>query len=193
MSIVHETAATVQFDAALRQAAAKATTRYAGESARISRALILALNGAVTLHTDGTATVQSGSDAEVQYAVRCGACECVDAQTYPAGVGGSVDGRCKHRWAKSLVRWALKAVAEEAAPAPRFYSTYYTPGGAMVPGIAEWTERGWLHTPDDGESPNYVALQALALGGRVDLCEKQRALDGNLIDRICGHNGQVTR
>jgi hypothetical protein len=48
MGTVHETSTSVQFDTALRSLAAQATTRYAGEKARIDRGLVLALNGHVT-------------------------------------------------------------------------------------------------------------------------------------------------
>jgi hypothetical protein len=91
----------LQRDTTLRQLAAQATTRYAGEKARIDRGLVLALNGHVTLHTDGTASVQSGTDAEVVYAVN-GHCDCPDVARAP-------EGRCKHLWAKCLVKRAMQA------------------------------------------------------------------------------------
>jgi hypothetical protein len=93
----------LQRDTTLRTLAAKATERYAGEKARIDRGLVLALNGHVTLHTDGTASVQSGSDAEVVYTVN-GHCDCPDAARAP-------EGRCKHRWGKCLVKRAQQAGA----------------------------------------------------------------------------------
>ena len=93
----------LQRDTTLRQLAAQATTRYAGEKARIDRGLVLALNGHVTLHADGTASVQSGTDAEVVYTVN-GHCDCPDARRAP-------EGRCKHRWAKCLVKRATQAGA----------------------------------------------------------------------------------
>ena len=93
----------LQRDTTLRQLAAQATTRYAGEKARIDRGLVLALNGHVTIHADGTASVQSGTDAEVTYTVN-GHCDCPDASRAP-------EGRCKHRWAKCLVKRAQQAGA----------------------------------------------------------------------------------
>ena len=117
MSHVHETSSTVQFDTTLRQLAAQATTRYAGEKARIDRGLVLALNGHVTLHADGTASVQSGTDAEVVYTVN-GHCDCPDVARAP-------EGRCKHRWAKCLVKRALQAAQ---------YYTSTTPAQGLVLG-----------------------------------------------------------
>lgn len=91
----------LQRDTTLRQLAAQATTRYAGEKARIDRGLVLALNGHVTVHADGTASVQSGTDAEVVYTVN-GHCDCPDVARAP-------EGRCKHRWAKCLIKRAMQA------------------------------------------------------------------------------------
>lgn len=101
MATIPETLTTVQFDHALRTLAAQAAARYAGEQARLDRGLVLALNGHVTLHADGTASVRSGRDAEVVYTVN-GHCDCPDASRAP-------DGRCKHRWAKCLVKRANQA------------------------------------------------------------------------------------
>jgi hypothetical protein len=111
MNTVHETSSTVQFDAALRQLAAQATTRYAGEQARIDRGLVLALNGHVTVHADGSADVLSGSGAEVAYHVAAGTCDCPDFERAP-------DGRCKHRYAVCLVKKATKAMAYYATTTP---------------------------------------------------------------------------
>lgn len=94
-------------DAALRTLAAQATTRYAGEQLRISKGLVIALNGGVTLQADGLALVTSQTDGEVVYTVN-GSCECQDA------AHGATEGRCKHRWAKTLT---VRALALEAAPA----------------------------------------------------------------------------
>jgi hypothetical protein len=94
---------TVQFDTALRGLAERARTRYAGEAARIERGLVIALNGGVTLHVDGTARVQSASDPEVVYTVN-GHCDCPDASR-------ALGARCKHRWAACLVKRAVQAAA----------------------------------------------------------------------------------
>ena len=107
----------LQRDTTLRQLAAQAATRYAGEKARIDRGLVLALNGHVTVHADGTARVQSGTDAEVVYTVN-GHCDCPDSSRAP-------EGRCKHRWAKCLVKRAMQAAQ---------YYTSTTPAQGLVLG-----------------------------------------------------------
>lgn len=112
MVIMTEATRTVQFDAALRTLAGQARTRYAGEHARIDRALVIALNGGVTLTPDGSAAVQSSANAEVTYHVHQGVCDCPDFPRAP-------EGRCKHRYAACLVRKALKATAYYATTTDR--------------------------------------------------------------------------
>lgn len=107
MTTVAHTDSTVQFDTALRTLAAQARTRYAGEAARLDRGLVIALNGHVTLHADGTASVTSAKDAEVVYHVEGGVCDCPDFERAPGG-------RCKHRWSVCLTKKAMQA------------ATYYT-------------------------------------------------------------------
>lgn len=97
--------ATIQFDAALLQATSRAKAAYPTEAVRIERGLQIAIVGGVTLLPDGTAEVQSQTHDNITYRVN-GHCSCVDIDHAPAG-------RCKHRWAKSLVKWALK---QEDAP-----------------------------------------------------------------------------
>ncbi len=104
MTTLAQSHATVQMDAALRMATAQATMRYAGEATRIARGLVLALNGHVTLHANGTASVQSGTNAEVFYHVHHGHCDCRDAEHAP-------EGRCKHRYALCLVKRAMRLIA----------------------------------------------------------------------------------
>ena len=104
MTTVAHTDHTVQFDHALRTLADQARTRYAGEAARLDRGLVIALNGGVTLHADGSAEVASCSNAEVVYHVDGGVCDCPDFPRAP-------EGRCKHRWAKCLVKRATQAAA----------------------------------------------------------------------------------
>lgn len=100
-------AADVARDAALRSLAAQAATRYAGEQLRISKGLVIALNHGATLQADGTALVHSQTDPELVYTVN-GHCDCPDA------THGAPDGRCKHRWAKTLtVRAQALAVPPE--------------------------------------------------------------------------------
>lgn len=166
----------------LKQAAELARSRYAGEAARIDRGLVLALNSAVALQADGTALVQSGSQAEIVYQVGHGACDCPDFSRAP-------EGRCKHRWAVCLVKKALKLQAEATAAqmAKTFYATYYSPAGEMVQGLAMETAQGWLFCGDQGEEPLYAAPQALVLGGNVAILEAQRKADGNLVAKVCGY------
>jgi len=177
MATIQESALTVNFDRALRTAAEKALTRYAGEAERITRGLVLALNGAVTLQKDGTASVQSGSNPEISYTVN-GHCDCHDAPR-------AQDGRCKHRYAKALVKKALDLIAIR-----RFYATYTAPDGTAHQGIATATDRGWLFVADDGGIPLYAALQALALGGNCAIAEAKRAEEeaaGGLAAIVCGY------
>lgn len=123
METVPQNAAARNFDTILRTLAVQALSRYAGESARIERGLLIALNGGVTLHTDGTALVRSQSDAEVVYHVN-GHCDCPDATR-------ATEGRCKHRWAKQLVKRAIDQ-AEQATPSTKaYYAHMYNESGIL--------------------------------------------------------------
>jgi hypothetical protein len=127
MSTVTDIYTSVNLDAALRTLAARARTRYAGEAARIDRGLVIALNGGVMLHADGTASVRSASNAEIVYHVN-GHCDCPDAARAP-------EGRCKHRWATCFVKRAIQALADAVAP-PQYFATYYNPAGEAIAGVA---------------------------------------------------------
>jgi hypothetical protein len=120
MSVAH-TQSVVQFDAALRALADQARTRYPGEAARLDRGLVLALNGHVTLAENGHAFVRSGSDPEVRYVVMR-TCDCPDVERAP-------DGRCKHRWAASLVRKARASLATATAPTAAPVHAYHMLSG----------------------------------------------------------------
>jgi hypothetical protein len=173
MTTIHETSNTIQFDTALRQMAAKARTRYAGEAARIDRGLVLALNGGVTLHEGGSASVQSSSNAEVVYTVN-GHCDCPDASRAP-------EGRCKHRWSKALVKKA-------SGLARRYFATYSAPDGTDHQGIATETPLGWHFVPEDGGEPIYASTHALVLGGNVKVATAKRAEEeaaGGLVAAVC--------
>jgi hypothetical protein len=153
-----------QFDETLRTLATQAITRYPGEQARIERGLLLALNGHVTLREDGTATVQSGSDAEVRYEVN-GHCDCADFTRAP-------DGRCKHRWAKALVK---RATAAKASTRIAYYACLPTGHG-----IAIRDEQGavWFHGEDDSMTRLTDAdIPTLHLHGRLDVAMAQRVDD----------------
>jgi hypothetical protein len=180
MTTLAQTVTTVQLDTALRQMADRARTRYAGEAARIDRGLVIALNGGVTLHQDGTASVQSCSNAEVVYTVN-GHCDCPDASRAP-------EGRCKHAFAKALVKKATALVAEEQA-AQTYYATYYGPAQGWHPGQMQGSARhilgaGWFFTAEDGHG-FYAEAHALVLGGNVAILEAQRVADGNLAAKVC--------
>lgn len=96
-----EAVGTLTFDQALLQATARAKAAYPAERVRIERGLGLCLAEAVTLLPEGLAVVQSQSQPGVTYRVN-GYCPCPDAPQAP-------EGRCKHRWAKSLLKWARNA------------------------------------------------------------------------------------
>lgn len=159
---------TVQFDQALRTAAATARTRYAGEASRIHRGLVIALDGGVTLNTDGVAFVSSQQGDEVFSIVRDGQCDCPD---FPRAPGG----RCTHRWAACLVRKA-RTLAQRYEAA-RYFATYTAPDGTAHDGIATQTGQGWLFVAEDGLDPLFAATAALMLCGQVDLADGQLADD----------------
>jgi hypothetical protein len=163
MATIPETTTTVQFDATLRTLAEAAHARYAGEAARIDRGLVIALNGGVTLHQDGTASVQSCSNTEVVYHVAHGTCDCPDFQRAPGG-------RCKHRFAVCLVKKAQRQ-------AVRHYALYTAPDGTAHDGIATQTGQGWLFVAEDGLDPLFASSAALVLYGQVDIAEAALAHD----------------
>lgn len=171
-------------DAVLRTLAAKALALYPGEAARIERGLLLALNGAVTLRPDGTATVQSGGkDPEVYYDVGRGLCDCRDFARAPGG-------RCKHRLAASLVRKAAKlastpapAAPEPAPPAPApepvtrvaWYATFHDAFGLA---ICDENARMWFQGDDDVMTQlGDEAWPYLHLHGQLDVIADQRLRD----------------
>ena len=178
-----EAARTIEMDAALFTAARRAKQAYPAETCRIERGLAIAIEGGVTLFADGSAWVASQSQPGGHYTVN-GHCTCKDATVAPHG-------RCKHRWGKALARWAQSYVA--AQPHERYYATYTAPDGQAHQGVAEWTVKGWLFVADDGLDPLYAAIQALALGGNVAIAEAQAQADGDLVRKVCTHNGATYR
>ena len=159
---------TAEFDTALRALAVKAAERYPGEQGRIDRGLALAFNGHVTLAQDGTATVRSSRDGEVDYIVRPGYCDCPDFPNAP-------DHRCKHRWAVALVRKAQKQMAPRTSTRLAYHAWY-----KEVHGTAIRDEQGAVWFLRDGARP--IALTAadipdLYLCGRMDIAADQRRLD----------------
>lgn len=181
--MLHETARTIQFDTTLRQLADRARTRYAGEAARIDRALVIALNHGVTLHPDGVASVQSSSNPEIVYHVAHGTCDCPDFSRAP-------EGRCKHRFAVCLVKKAQVQVASSPGR-PTYYATYTTPDGVVLQGTAQWVpdDDAWLFIDETDQAYATQRAHALVLGGNVARAQKQKAIDGNLVRKVCTHNG----
>jgi hypothetical protein len=161
----------VEFATALRTLAAQAATRYAGEAARIDRGLVIALNGGVTLQADGTALVQSQKDAEVVYEVN-GHCDCRDAANAP-------DGRCKHRWAKTLTSRATRA--QEAPMTVEHLSTeLYGDQAAACAAQHAATQRPTAPAPAPAAAPAACpeAAFSLCLKGRMDGQDAQLTVRG---------------
>lgn len=169
MATVAQPLTVVEFDAALRTLATRAQTRYAGESARIDRGLVLALNGHVTLHADGTARVQSERNPDVQYRIAHGRCDCPDAPWAP-------EHRCKHVWARCLARKARK-LTEALAATAQWYATYLSDERAQLTGIATYTPQGWVFIPEDAPPIYDVTLRDLCLLGHVPTVTMQYADD----------------
>lgn len=160
---------TVAFDTALRTLTAQATTRYPGEQARIERGLVLALNGHVHLRADGTATVQSGTDGAIVYNVGHGLCDCPD---FPRAPGG----KCKHVWARCLVRKAAK-LPSTPPPAPRVacHATYKGAHGMV---IRDAQHRVFFQGDDDVLVELFDADQPqLHVHGNIALIAEQRRRD----------------
>jgi hypothetical protein len=176
-----EAHSTVSFDNALHHAAARALAKYPAEERRIKRGLAIALSGGVVLLDDGTALVQSQTHEHVKYRVN-GKCQCPDMH--------APEGRCQHRWAKSLQKWSVRAMLDTEQPAPRYYATYSKPDGTDVHGIATWTSRGWLFCSEDGSCYDFIAIQALSLGGNLNIAEQKRQEEeaaGGLARIVCGY------
>lgn len=159
---VAQTQTTAQFDTALRTLAHQAATRYPGEQARIDRGLVIALNGGVTFAADGTALVRSQRDPEVVYTVN-GHCDCPDATRVP-------DGRCKHRWAKTLTRRALAPTHTRTAWYAEYQGVY---GQAIQDAYGAWT----FVSDDDAVqrlTPAQVQADLMRFGAVREVAEQRR-------------------
>jgi hypothetical protein len=166
MSSVAQTQTVVQFDDALRALAARATERYPGEVRRIEKALLIALNGGVTLFPDGTADVKSQTDAEIIYRVQQAQCDCPDFRRTP---------HCKHVWARCLVRKAQKMATPKGIKRIAYHATY-----KGVHGQAIRDEAGivWFISDDDAvTSLTDSDRPHTQLHGRVDIAAGQRVED----------------
>ena len=149
-----------------------ALAQYPQEAARITRGYTIAVWGGVHLDGHGLATVQSQRQPETWYTVN-GHCPCPDASRAPAG-------RCKHRWAKTLLVQALTHVTQHSAlpieglPTPyafprwrTYEATYQGPesGGELVNGIAELLEPGlFVFWPENKRTCWHCAYHEVALG-----------------------------
>jgi len=131
MPTITEGNGTVQFDATLtdtraiwRQAvsavAEKAKATLPESHSRIDKAVLLVLNGDVTLLGDGTARVASACNGTTSYHLTNGHCDCKDYTNAPQGW-------CQHRLAHALhrrayshakVQWDASTTAPAAVPPP---------------------------------------------------------------------------
>lgn len=151
-----------QFDTDLRALAERASAKYPADAKRIAKALLLALNGHVTVNADGTCAVTSQADPEVVYRVAHGTCDCPDAVQHP-------EAACKHRYAAAMVKRA-------ACPRVAYHATYKgEPGQA----IRDEQMRVWFQSDTtDQVTRLYDHDRAnLQLHGRVDLAAAQSVAD----------------
>lgn len=121
MATIHESVSTVNFDAALLAAAARAKAAYPAERCRIERGVGIVLSHGVDILPTGIALVQSQSQPGVQYTVN-GRCGCPDEQRAPGG-------RCKHMWAKALAKRAHEACAHPGVPITTLRHGYHMASG----------------------------------------------------------------
>src|SRR5215468_8103928 len=157
----------------------QALAQYPKEAARITRGHAIAVRGGVHLDGHGLATVQSQQQPESWYTVN-GHCTCPDASRAPQG-------RCKHRWAKSLFVQTLTYLAQhstlpiEGLPTPyafprwtKYEATYQGPesSGEPVNGIAELLEPGlFVFWPADRRTCWHCAYHEVALGPGIEETE----------------------
>ena len=160
-----QTQTTAEFDTALRALAVRAAERYPGEQGRIERGLLLALNGHAIPLDIGVYSVLSGTDNEVRYTVWKGHCDCADFARAP-------EGRCKHRWAVTLVK---RAHAASTYTRIAYHAQYHASYGQAI----RDTQGGvWFFADDDTLTKLTNAdIPALHLHGRVDIAADQRRLD----------------
>ncbi|MGE3539376.1 MAG: hypothetical protein AB7N91_18330 [Candidatus Tectimicrobiota bacterium] len=161
---------------ALAHARQRALGHYQKEAARLQRGYAIALQGGVHLYGNGLAEVQSQRQPALWYPIHS-RCACQDATRAPGG-------RCKHRWAKTLMVQALTHLAQHSGepltelPAPyafprwtRYEATYQGPesGGKPVNGIAEYLEPDlFLFRPEGKQTCWHCAYHEVALGPGID-------------------------
>src|SRR5712691_6505090 len=161
------------FEQAVRDSAIEAMARddSTADTARITRAVDLILAGHVTLLPNGEADVRS-QRGHGSYHVN-GACQCPDFARVEAG-------RCKHRYAKAILKRAHRILASA------WYATYSPTTGAEMQGFAFAQGNDWLFIPEGQTTGWPCDLDALVLGGNVALADAQHAADGNLAAKVCG-------
>lgn len=164
------------FEQAVRHSAREAMARYdsAADTARIGRAVDLILAGHVTLLPTGEADVRS-QRGHGSYHVN-GACQCPDFAKAEAG-------RCKHRYAKAILKRAHRILAAA------WYATYEDAQGIQTPGVAFVShDRGdWVFLPADRAEGWHGDFASLVLLGQILVVEAQRTADGNLVAKVCGY------
>jgi hypothetical protein len=164
---------TMAFDHALRDA--RLQLPATADARRADKGLVLALNGAVTLHSPTEAHVTSGSDAEIRYHVHSrGGCDCPDGvrrvEAMP-DVAPGVRG-CKHWYAAVLTAMAhlnlqVKGYVPEADVV--VYPAVATgESGCTWSGYAlETPDSGWWFDFGDGSGGFYCSVLDLELWDRT--------------------------
>lgn len=161
---MHHVLSPIVFDIALCKATVLALTAYPADKKRITRGTQLVRNGHVTFEDNGhTALVRSGSNDDVVYHSN-GSCECI-------GFTYAKDGRCSHRYAKSLLRKALTLY--EGMIGNTWYATY-----ADMYGVACKEDDNYVFFGDNGEE-KIVAWNnpSLMLFGNCALADTQKSHD----------------
>jgi len=165
------------FEQVLLYTARRAAIRYpsTADRGRIQKALRIIVDGNVQLHADGTATIQSQSEPGTTYHVN-GACQCRDFS------GKADNGRCKHRYARSILRAAQHSLDRA------YFATHLLPDGD-VQGFAFPIDDGqeWVFLPEDSQDIQFLSMDELVFGGHYATWQAQRQADGSLVAKACGY------
>ena len=154
----------IVFDIALRKTTVLALTAYPTDKKRIERGAQLVRDGHVTFEENGhTALVRSGSNPDRVYHSN-GSCECI-------GFTYAKNGRCSHRYAKSLLRKARTLY--ETMIGNTWYAAY-----ADMHGIAYKGDDHYVFFGDNGEEKIVVWNNpSLMLFGNCAIADAQKAED----------------
>jgi hypothetical protein len=189
----------VMFEAALLQATARAKAAYPAERCRIERGLQICLSDDVVIGADGVAIVHSQSEPDLDYHVGS-QCSCPDAKER------APEGRCKHRWARSLFLYAQQHASTvellpheedlaEASPStgidPRFLTSLHGKPFVRYQGLLSLAhERGLvsLKARFISVTPDLALAEAEAVfaDGRT-FCEASDATPGNVGAQVRPH------